>query len=245
MKRDDLVVEGADNVWAVLRFDQAFQEQDGAGVARLRDGSYVAALQVYPPNYSMLTAQAVDALLDNQLRPALNRVTFDFAVVVRARRPDIAPWLAERREHRMHETSATLLRLGLELDTILGTELRTRDVIEREMALLVPYSGEVEGPDDEVGIFTRRSRKKAPEAVAVATEEVLRVLHSRCELLADILRQIGCQTVRMGLLALLSWFYEVYNPDRAQRQPLDERSIVGLMAPLRTLAQARLQAQEE
>lgn len=229
-------VRRSDSVWTALRFGRVLQEQDGSGIVVLRDGGYAAALAVFPPNYVMLSEEAVDALLDYALRPALNRIHFPFAVIVRARRPDLSAWLEERRQRRAYEeTVAMLLRLGVELDTLLHTEARTRDIVEREMAVVVPYT-----PEGKVTVQFFGKRRNRQAETQVVPEEVQRKLASRCQELEDVLRRIGCTVLRMGVLELLAWFYEVYNPDRAQCQPLETKSIVGLMAPIRTLAQARM-----
>lgn len=237
------VWRGAESVWAALRLDRLLQEQDGSGVVVFRDGTYAAAVTVYPPNFAMLPDDAVDAILDFTLRPSLNRLNFPYAVVVRARWPDLSAWLEERRQRRSEkETSPVLLRLGLELDTLLTTGLQNRAAVEREMAVVIPYTPESEEADTVQILRRQRGRKKKEEGPAGATvlAEALRQLANRCEAVADVLRRLRCQVVRMGILDLAQWFYEIYCPDRAQLQPLDAQSLVGLASPIVTLAQARV-----
>lgn len=234
---------GAETVWAALRLERLLQEHDGSGVVVFRDGTYAAAVAVYPPNFAMLTEDAVDAILDYVLRPALNRLDFPFSVTVRARRPDLTAWLEARRQRRSaEETSAVMLRLGLELDSLLEASLTTRSAVEREMAVVIPYTAEGE-ESESVQLLKKgrgRQRKEGGTTAATVPAEVLRQLALRCDSVADVLRRFQCQVVRMGIVDLAQWFYETYCPDRAQLQPLDAQSLVGLSTPLVTLAQARV-----
>lgn len=255
MSKDGLELRGGDSVWEVLRFDRVYEEQDGGAILVLRDGGVAAALAIYPPNFAMFAEEAIDALLDVRLRPELNKLTFPVAVYVRARKPDLAPWFERRQQRRVERERASVLRqLGLEQDTRLATELHTRDVVEREMYAVVPYTaaGEEEAWQEHLlgegeGRRGRRKRRaeatEAPETTVQITPQMQRILASRVEDVARVLRRIGCYVVRLGVLGLYQWFFEVYNPDRAQKQPLTAESILGLTAPIATVAPARI-AQE-
>ncbi len=247
---DDGEILSADTVWATLRFRCVLEEQDGSGLVVLRSGGYAAALAIYPPNYAMLSEAAIEELLDTVLRPALNKLAFPFAVFVRARRPNIAPWLEQRRSRRTKEPVEILRRMGLELDTTISTELRNRDIVEREMAVVIPYTpiGQEEASERLQVTRAGKGRRGAGAEegqTGVVPAEVLRELASRCDEVADMLRRVSCYVTRMGALALLQWLYEVYNPDRAPKQPLTQQSVVGLMAPVVTLAQARLEEEND
>lgn len=187
----------------------------------LNDGTVRAVLLVSSINFDLKSEDEQQAIISAYVG-FLNTLIYPLQVVIQSRPLNIDEYL-ERLKAQEKEHSNELLRMQIADYRQFITELLTLEkIMSKKFFVIVPYS--------EVGntkkSFTKRigaifSTAKIVKLSRKKFEEVAKELDQNCNAIQAGLQSLGLNAQRLDTQALVELYYNSYNPDLFQKQPLE------------------------
>lgn len=187
----------------------------------LNDATVRAVLLVSSINFDLKSEDEQQAIISAYVG-FLNTLNYPLQVVIQSRPLNIDEYL-ERLKAQEKEHTNELLRMQIADYRQFITELLTLEkIMSKKFFVVVPYS--------EVGntkkSFTKRigaifSTAKIVKLSRKKFEEVSKELDQNCNAIQAGLQSLGLNTQRLDTQALIELYYNSYNPDLFQKQPLE------------------------
>ncbi len=187
----------------------------------LNDGTVRAVLLVSSINFDLKSEDEQQAIISAYVG-FLNTLNHPLQVVIQSRPLNIDEYL-ERLKAQEKEHTNELLRMQIADYRQFITELLTLEkIMSKKFFVIVPYS--------EVGntkkSFTKRigaifSTAKIVKLSRKKFEEVSKELDQSCNAIQAGLQSLGLNAQRLDTQALVELYYNSYNPDLFQKQPLE------------------------
>lgn len=187
----------------------------------LNDATVRAVLLVSSINFDLKSEDEQQAIISAYVG-FLNTLNYPLQVVIQSRPLNIDEYL-ERLKAQEKEHTNELLRMQIADYRQFITELLTLEkIMSKKFFVIVPYS--------EVGntkkSFTKRigaifSTAKIVKLSRKKFEEVSKELDQNCNAIQAGLQSLGLNTQRLDTQALIELYYNSYNPDLFQKQPLE------------------------
>lgn len=187
----------------------------------LNDGTVRAVLLVSSINFDLKSEDEQQAIISAYVG-FLNTLNHPLQVVIQSRPLNIDEYL-ERLKAQEKEHTNELLRMQIADYRQFITELLTLEkIMSKKFFVIVPYS--------EVGntkkSFTKRigaifSTAKIVKLSRKKFEEVSKELDQNCNAIQAGLQSLGLNAQRLDTQALIELYYNSYNPDLFQKQPLE------------------------
>jgi hypothetical protein len=187
----------------------------------LNDGTVRAVLLVSSINFDLKSEDEQQAIISAYVG-FLNTLNYPLQVVIQSRPLNIDEYL-ERLKAQEKEHTNELLRMQIADYRQFISELLTLEkIMSKKFFVIVPYS--------EVGntkkSFTKRigaifSTAKIVKLSRKKFEEVSKELDQNCNAIQAGLQSLGLNAQRLDTQALVELYYNSYNPDLFQKQPLE------------------------
>ncbi|KKP90278.1 MAG: hypothetical protein UR94_C0028G0008 [Parcubacteria group bacterium GW2011_GWA2_36_10] len=187
----------------------------------LNDGTVRAVLLVSSINFDLKSEDEQQAIISAYVG-FLNTLSYPLQVVIQSRPLNIDEYL-ERLKAQEKEHTNELLRMQIADYRQFITELLTLEkIMSKKFFVIVPYS--------EVGntkkSFTKRigaifSTAKIVKLSRKKFEEVSKELDQNCNAIQAGLQSLGLNAQRLDTQTLIELYYNSYNPDLFQKQPLE------------------------
>lgn len=187
----------------------------------LNDGTVRAVLLVSSINFDLKSEDEQQAIISAYVG-FLNTLNHPLQVVIQSRPLNIDEYL-ERLKAQEKEHTNELLRMQIADYRQFITELLTLEkIMSKKFFVIVPYS---EVGNTKKG-FTKRigaifSTAKIVKLSRKKFEEVSKELDQSCNAIQVGLQSLGLNAQRLDTQALVELYYNSYNPDLFQKQPLE------------------------
>ncbi len=188
----------------------------------LNDASVRGVLLVSSINFDLKSEDEQTAIINSYVG-FLNTLNYPLQVVVQSRPLNIDDYLNKLKKVEREHTNELLRMQISEYRSFISELLTLEKIMSKRFFIIVPYS-QVE---DTKRKFSSRmgavfSTAKVVKLSRKRFAEMSTELDKRCNFIIAGLTSLGLSSQRLNTQALIELYYNSYNPDLFQRQPLDD-----------------------
>jgi hypothetical protein len=209
------------------------------GVVIMNDGSYRSVLMVKSINFDLMSPQEREAV-ESSYQGFLNSLYFPIQIFVRSQKVDIRPYIEKLDKIRSEHDNMLLALLMEDYIEFMATLAQQTNIMDKKFYVVIPYFPVIDAQkavQASKGIMTSIFGKKEQKITINENElEIAKTeLRNRIQACLNGLAQTGIQGIPLDTQELIELYYDVYNPDTATRQPL--QNFNNLTAPVVTKGQ--------
>lgn len=201
------------------------------GIVIMNDGTFRAILLCKSINFDLMSPKEREAV-EFSYQGFLNSLYFPVQVFIRSRKVDIRPYLQKLDKIRVEQDNMLLGMLMDDYINFLADIAQQTNIMSKRFYLVISYPD----PNQDVrntikqstGFFTglmelfgsdKSHQIKIDEAVL---EDAKTELRNRVQAAMQGLLECGIQSLPLDTQELIELFYDAYNPEAAEAQPLQE-----------------------
>ncbi|MBT6690938.1 hypothetical protein HOB10_01230 [Candidatus Parcubacteria bacterium] len=188
----------------------------------LNDGSVRGVLLVASINFDLKSEDEQKAIIGGYVS-FLNTFNYPIQVIVQSRPLNIDEYMERLRKVEKEQTNELLRMQTADYRIFVGELLTLEKIMSKKFYMIVPY---IPVSDKKKGFFDRLgsvfSTAKVVQLSRKRFEEFSGQLNKRCDFVGSGLGSLGLRTQRLSTQALIELYYNSYNPDLFQRQPLED-----------------------
>lgn len=186
----------------------------------MRDGTLRAILMVSSINFALKSNEEQQAIISAYMQ-FLNSLSFPLQIVVQSRKMDISKYLTKLQQVEKEQTN-DLLRLQIaDYRKYISDLVEMGDIMSKRFYVVIPYDPL---SDQQKSFWSRLQDLFAPSSLVRLSQERFakraKELDQRVAHVSGELSSIGLAITRLDTQALIELYYNSYNPDTAQAQPL-------------------------
>lgn len=186
----------------------------------MRDGTLRAVLIVSSINFALKSTEEQQAIISAYMQ-FLNSLSFPLQIVVQSRKMDISKYLSKLQQVEKEQTN-DLLRMQIgDYRKYISELVEIGDIMSKRFYAVIPYDPL---SDKQKSFWSRLQDLFASTALVRLSEERFakrtKELDQRVGHVSGELSSIGLAVSRLDTQALIELYYNSYNPDTAQSQPL-------------------------
>lgn len=191
----------------------------------LKDGSFRAVIGCQSINFDLMSSREREGV-EYSYQNFLNSLTFDIQILVRSQRVDIGPYIDRLVDIRRSQDNMLLNVLMDDYINFIDVLAQEANIMDKSFFIVVPYypAGDLSNVRDQAkGFFGKIFAKPqtGPTKIDQATyTKALEELKNRVDLVTSGLFQMGVKSTQLSTKQLGELYYNVYNPDTAIREPL-------------------------
>lgn len=197
------------------------------GVVIMNDGSFRSVLMLKSINFDLMSQQEQEAV-EFSYQSFLNSLYFDVQIFIRSEKVDLSAYIEKLDKIRTEHDNMLLALLMDDYIGYIDALSQQTNIMDKKFYLVIPYQPNVE----EVKPLTQSKNffsgfvqlLNTKEQHIVINEEDLEKakseLRNRVQSVLSGLRQCGVQGLPLDTDELIALYYQTYNPDTANRQPL-------------------------
>jgi len=195
------------------------------GVVILKSGSLRSVLMVSGINFE-LKSEEEQNMITYSYQNFLNTLDFSIQFVIHSRKLNIGNYLDRMTERQNQETNELLRNQISEYAEFIRSFVELNAVMAKTFFAIVPYDPITipTGGKKIFGFFKSAIPGMGPKAKAPGEKESLEAgmaqLSQRVEQVTNGLGQIGLRVVALNDEELIELFYNLYNPESAERKEL-------------------------
>ncbi len=202
------------------------------GIVIMQDGSYRAVLMAQSINFDLMSPQERDGV-ELAYQGFLNSLYFPIQIVLRSRRIDLRNYMNKLEKRRSDQDN---ILLGLLMDDYIAYVqylAESANIMDKQFYVVIPFY-----PPMREALANKASKlaggvKKKSEVITISEDEFVKAkteLKNRVQAALEAMNQMGVQAVPLNTQELIELYYQHYNPDTAEAQPLiDYRDLEGEM----------------
>lgn len=206
------------------------------GVVIMNDGSFRAVVMAKSINFDLMSLQEQEAV-EYAYQGFLNSLYFDIQIYIRSRKIDMRPYLEKLGRIRTETDNMLLGMLMEDYIYFIDDLVAQTNIMSKEFYVVVPYFQQVDtkqaiatGGKFFGGLFGGKGKVQSITIDEVSLEKAKTELKNRVQAVASGLVQMGVQAIPLDTQELIELYYNAYNPDTAERQPLKDTT--GLEVPV-------------
>lgn len=185
----------------------------------LKDGSCGVILSVTALNFSLLSEEEQEATI-YAYSALLNSLTFPIQIVIRSKRKDISSYLASLMEEEERQQNPLLKDQIKKYRKFIEEMVKKNNVLDKDFYVVIPCTAlELGAPQALIGSL-KPSKTGLPFPKNYILEKARINLAPKTEHLIRQLARIGLFAKKLNSQELVSLFYEIYNPNQAERQKI-------------------------
>jgi hypothetical protein len=188
----------------------------------LKDGTVRAVLLVSSINFALKSQEEQEAIIQSYVT-FLNSINYPIQIVIQSRQMNIDNYLESLADYKK-KTENDLLKAQIADYTDFVQELvELGEIMQKSFYVVVPYD-----PlrDEQKGFFQRFQEVFQPSAAAKLSrkqlEDRLEKIDRRVNHVMGELRSMNLDAVRLDTEGLIELYYNVYNPELFDKQPLED-----------------------
>ncbi|PWB38589.1 MAG: hypothetical protein C3F02_02655 [Parcubacteria group bacterium] len=194
----------------------------------LNDGTVRGVILVSSINFDLKSEDEQKAIISGYIS-FLNTIDHPLQVVIQSRPLNIDDYLARMDKVQKEQTNELLRMQTADYKQFISELLTLEKIMSKKFYLVVPYSA----VSDTGRSFRSRlgSVFSAAKLVSLSRkrfEEFSAQLNKRCNFISAGLASLGLNNQRLNTQALIELYYNSYNPDLFQKQPLEDVSKIRL-----------------
>lgn len=192
----------------------------------MADGSYRAVIACESINFDLMSNTEREGV-EYSYQNFLNSLNFPIQILVRSQRVDISPYIDKLQNIRRSQDN---MLLGVMMDDyieFIAMLAEEANIMDKSFYIVVPYSmgGDAANVVEQgKGFFGKLLGKQGPVVTRIdqtSYEKAKGEIKNRVDAVTSGLYQIGVHCVQLNTKQLGEMYYNMYNPDTAVNQPLD------------------------
>ncbi|MFA6307227.1 MAG: hypothetical protein WCS88_01450 [Patescibacteria group bacterium] len=187
----------------------------------LNDGTVRGVLLVSSVNFDLKSEDEQRAIIGNYVN-FLNTLDYPLQVVIHSRPLNIDDYMDRLKKVEREQTNELLRIQTADYRGFVNELLTLEKIMSKKFYVIVPYSSLT---DKRKGFKSRfASVFSSAKVVTLGRkrfEEFSAQLEKRCNFIASGLGSLGLRSQRLSTQALIELYYNSYNPDLFQRQPME------------------------
>jgi hypothetical protein len=202
------------------------------GILIMNDGTFRAVIMCKSINFDLMSPQEREAV-EFSYQGFLNSLYFPIQVFVRSQKVDIRPYLEKLDKIRTEQDNMLLGLLMEDYIGFLSAIAQQTNIMDKKFYVVISYPD----PDENIrnslkqstGFFTGMvdlfSKNNANPHVVIdenRLEQAKTELKNRVQAVMQGLLESGVQSIPLDTQELIELYYDVYNPDTATRQQLQD-----------------------
>lgn len=193
----------------------------------MSDGSFRSVVQCQSINFDLMSSREREAV-EFSYQNFLNSLYFPVQILIRSRRVDIGPYIDRLVNIRRSQDNMLLNVLMDDYINFIDILAQEANIMDKSFHIVIPYypAGDLnEIAKQAKGLFDSFFSGKKETTVTkinqVAYEKAKEEMKNRVDSVMNGLFQMGVKSGQLNTRQLSELFYNSYNPDTANREPLD------------------------
>ena len=191
-------------------------------LAVLNDGTVRGVLLVSSINFDLKSEDEQRAIISNYVN-FLNTLDYPLQVIIQSRPLNIDDYMGRLKKMEREQTNELLRMQTADYRGFVHELLTLEKIMSKKFYIVVPYSPL---SDKRKGFISRFSSVFSPAKVVSLSrknfEEFSEQLEKRCNFIGTGLGSLGLRSQRLSTQALIELYYNSYNPDIFQKQPMGD-----------------------
>lgn len=196
------------------------------GIIIMKDGSFKTIISCKSINFDLMSAREREGI-EYGYQGFLNSLYFPIQILIRSNKVDIGPYLEKLVNIRSKQDNMLLNVLIDDYINYIDILAQEANIMDKTFYVVIPYYPTNESFDDiksqSKGILGSLFAKNPNQTVKVNQKAYLKAkeeIQNRVDVILNGLNQVGVQAKQLNTEQISQLFYNFYNPDTANREPL-------------------------
>ncbi len=197
------------------------------GMAIMNDGSFRAVVGCESINFDLMSSREREGI-EYSYQSFLNSLYFPIQIFVRSQKVDIGPYLEKLARIRRDQDNMLLGVLMDDYMNFIDVISQETNIMQKDFYVVVPYfpAGDMNSiAQNSKSIFTALLKPEKQKVVTIDQNTYTKAkeeLSNRVNAAMSGLFQMGIKCKQLGTKELGELYYNMYNPDTAVRQPMND-----------------------
>ena len=188
----------------------------------LNDGTVRGVLLVASVNFDLKSEDEQRAIIGNYVN-FLNTLDHSLQVIIQSRPLNIDDYMDRLKKMEREQTNELLRMQTADYRGFVEELLTLEKIMSKKFYVVVPYSALSDKKRSFLSRFSSVfSAAKVVNLSRKRFDEFSAQLEKRCNFIAAGLGSLGLRSQRLSTQALIELYYNSYNPDLFQREPMDD-----------------------
>lgn len=188
----------------------------------LNDGTVRGVMLVSSINFDLKSEDEQKAIIGGYVS-FLNTLDYPIQIVIQSRPLNIDEYLNRLKKMEKEQTNELLRMQTADYRQFINELLTLEKIMSKKFYLVVPYKPT---SDKRKSFFTRFgaiiSTAKVVKLSRKRFDEFASQINKRCDFIIAGLGSLGLRSQRLSTQALIELYYDSYNPNLFQKQPLED-----------------------
>lgn len=197
------------------------------GMAIMNDGSFRAVISCQSINFDLMSAREREGV-EYSYQSFLNSLYFPVQIFIRSQKVDIGPYLERLAKIRRDQDNMLLGVLMDDYMNFIDVISQETNIMDKDFYVVVPYfpTGDMstlaQNSKNIFTAFTKPDQQKVVTIDQAAFTKAKEELGNRVNAVMSGLFQMGIKSTQLNTKQLGALYYNMYNPDTAVREPLED-----------------------
>ncbi len=186
----------------------------------MKDGTLRAVLLVSSINFALKSVDEQNAVVQAYMQ-FLNGIDFPIQVVIQSRRMNIDAYLRAMEEQEKVQTNELLKKQTHDYRAFIKQLVQLGEIMQKRFFVTVPFNP---ASDKQKGFFEKMGEILSPASAIRMSDEKFQkhkfTLGLRVSQVSQGLSSMSLNAVQLDTQSLIELFYNVYNPELIQTQPM-------------------------
>ena len=193
----------------------------------MNDGSFRAIVACKSINFDLMSSRERDGV-ELSYQDFLNALYFPIQIFIRSQRVDIGPYLDKLDALRRDQDNMLLGVLMDDYINFIDVLSQEANIMDKSFFVVIPYfpTGDVTNiVQQSKGIFSILLGSKKENVTKIDTQTYAKAkeeIKNRVDSVIGGLMRVGVYSIQLNTKQLGELYYNIYNPDTAVREPLDD-----------------------
>ena len=193
----------------------------------MNDGSFRAIVACKSINFDLMSSRERDGV-ELSYQDFLNALYFPIQIFIRSQRVDIGPYLDKLDALRRDQDNMLLGVLMDDYINFIDVLSQEANIMDKSFFVVIPYfpTGDVTNiVQQSKGIFSILFGSKKENVTKIDTQTYAKAkeeIKNRVDSVIGGLMRVGVYSIQLNTKQLGELYYNIYNPDTAVREPLDD-----------------------
>jgi len=199
----------------------------------LKDGGLRAILKTSSINFNLKSEEEQNAIIYSY-QGFLNTIEFPIQIVLRSKKLDIEKYLVGVRQAAVKQPNSLLQRQTYEYAEYIHKLVEYADIMEKNFFVIVPYDP---FRSENSGILKSFLKRIHPADSVIKSKQRIQEFETlkkgivqRVNIVRSGLENCGLRAAQLKTKELIEFFYNIYNPETAANQKLEDVDKMNLVA---------------
>ena len=201
------------------------------GIMIMKDGSFKAVVSCQSINFDLMSSREKEGI-EYAYQGFLNSLYFPIQILVRSNKVDIGPYLERLIDIRSKQDNMLLNVLIDDYIRYIEILAQEANIMDKSFYVIIPYYQSSESLDDfktqyksavSSGFSGLFAKKGTIQPIRISQKIYLKAkeeIQNRVDVITNGLNQVGVHAQQLNTEQLSQLFYNFYNPDISDREPL-------------------------